>query len=75
MNYREMGTQHGNAREFLGPEATAADVAEFCGICEEAHRLHPEMTADEVTDAVFGEGDYLRNARRLGVDVDAIVAG
>lgn len=55
----------------LGPDATEADLAEFRAICAEAERLHPEI--ENITDAVFGDGDYFRNARRLGVDVDAIV--
>jgi hypothetical protein len=54
----------------LGPDATEADLSEFRTICVEAERLHPEI--ENITDAVFGDGDYFRNARRLGVDVDAI---
>lgn len=62
--YHDMTTEH------LGPDATAADLAEFKAICEEAERLHPEI--EDITDAVWGDGDYYRNAKRLGVDVDAI---
>lgn len=57
--------------EHLGNEAVGTDLAHFRAICEEAERLHPEI--ENITDAVFGDGDYLTNARRLGVDVDAIL--
>lgn len=60
-------------RSDLGGGATVQDLADFRAICEEAQRLHPEMSDEEVTDAVWGDGDYLANARRLGVGVDAIV--
>ena len=59
--------------EHLGSDATDNDLLEFRSICAEAQRLHPEMDDDAVTEAVFGDGDYCRNARRLGVDVDSIV--
>ncbi len=64
--YRTMTTEH------LGPDATDGDLAEFVALCEEARALHPEMNDDELTDALFGDGDYFHNARRLGVDVKAI---
>ena len=65
-NYNEMTVEH------LGTDATEHDLAEFQEICREAQRLNPEMDDDEITDAVWGEGDYFRNARQLGVNVDAI---
>lgn len=58
--------------EHLGPDATEADLNEFREICSEAARLHPEI--EDITEAVFGDGDYFANARKLGVDVDAILA-
>lgn len=65
-NYLEMTVEH------LGSEATEADLEEFQACCMEAQRLHPELDDDEVTDAVFGQGMWDRNARNLGVDVDRI---
>lgn len=64
-SYQNMTTEH------LGPNATTSDLAEFCAICAEAERLHPEI--EDITEAVFGDGDYFANARKLGVNVDAIV--
>jgi hypothetical protein len=66
-NYLTMTTEH------LGDNASEKDLAEFRQICEAAKLLHPELDDDAVTDAVWGDGDYIRNARRLGVDVDAII--
>lgn len=65
-HYTDMTTEH------LGPDATEQDLAEFVEICEQAEELHPEI--DDITEAVFGDGDYFRNARRLGVDVETILA-
>ncbi len=62
-SYRTMTTEH------LGPDATEADLAEFRGLCEEAERLNPDI--EDITAAVFGDGDYFANARRLGVNVEA----
>lgn len=65
--YREMTAEH------LGNNATDADLEGFRQMCEEAQRLRPELDDAAVTDEVWGDGDYMRNAHRLGVDVDAIV--
>ncbi len=67
--YRTMTVEH------LGPDATEADLAEFRTLCESAQAIHPDMDDAAATDAVFGDGDYFANARRLGVDVAAIVKG
>jgi hypothetical protein len=44
-------------------------LAEFVDICEQVAEMHPEWDAEQVTDAVYGDGDYYKNARRLGVDL------
>ncbi len=67
-------TFHTMTTEHLGPDAGESDLQEFRAICEAALRLHPELSDAEVTESVFGDGDYYSNARRLGVDVDAIVS-
>jgi hypothetical protein len=59
--FRNMTVEH------LGAYATEGDLAEFQALCEEVQQLHPELTETEVTDAVFGDGDYVCNARKLGV--------
>lgn len=60
-------------RHDLGDNATETDLDQFRQMCREAQELHPEMDDQAVTDAVWGDGDYLRNARNLGVDVAAII--
>ncbi len=65
-NYLQMTIEH------LGSDATPADLEEFQALCIEAQRLHPELDDDEVTDAVFGQGMWDENARKLGVDVERI---
>jgi hypothetical protein len=65
IHYSDMTISH------LGPDATEKDLAEFIEICQAAEELHPEI--EDITEAVFGDGDYFRNARELGVDLDAIV--
>jgi len=64
-NFRHMDTDH------LGPEATEADLAEFAELCEQVLAMHPEMDDDDVTEAVFGDGDYFRNAKTLGATIRA----
>ena len=64
-SYEKMTVEH------LGPDATELDLIEFQSICLEAERLNPNI--ENITDAVFGDGDYLENAIRLGVDVDSIM--
>ena len=54
----------------LGDRATPADLVEFRGLCEAAHAIHPDWSDEEITDAVWGDGDYFANARRLGVEVE-----
>jgi len=61
MHYEDMTTEH------LGPDATDDDLEDFRAICREAERLHPEI--EDITNEVFGDGDYFRNAKRLGVEV------
>jgi len=58
--FREMETEH------LGQDATENDLAEFVELCEQVQLLNPEWDDDETTEAVFGDGDYYRNAKRLG---------
>lgn len=58
-NYATMTVEH------LGEGATADDLAEFVALCEQVAERYPEMSEQAVTDAVFGDGDYIRNARRL----------
>jgi len=62
-NYREMDTDH------LGVEASEDDLAEFVELCEQVQSLHPDMDDDDVTEAVFGNGDYFRNAKKLGATI------
>ena len=50
----------------IGPDATEADLAEFLELCGQVQELHPEMTEAEVAESVWGDGDYFRNAQRLG---------
>ena len=52
----------------LGERATAADLAEFCTFCRRAINRRLATTEEEAMDLVWGTGDYLRNARRLGLD-------
>ena len=59
-SYTEMTAEH------LGPDATDADVAKFIDLCEQVSQAHPAMSDLEVLDAVWGDGDYFKNARRLG---------
>lgn len=58
------------AKSDLGLDATDRDLREFQLICEAAEELHPDI--DDITSVVWGEGDYYNNARKLGVDLDAI---
>lgn len=53
--------------EQLGQDATEQDVIEFQALCREVKRLHPEMDDEAVTEAVWGDGDYYANAKKLGV--------
>lgn len=60
-NYKNMTTEH------LGPDATEQDLVEFRALCAEVQRIKPELSDDAVTEAVFGDGDYFANAKKLGV--------
>lgn len=62
-DFRNMDTDH------LGNEVTEDDLAEFVELCEQVQALHPDMDDDDVTDAVFGNGDYYRNAKKLGATI------
>lgn len=53
--------------EHLGPDATEQDLVEFRALCVEVQRIRPSMSDDAVTEAVFGDGDYFANAKKLGV--------
>lgn len=57
----------------LSHDADEFDLATFGSLCEAARKLHPELDDDEITEMVFGDGDYFGNARKLGIDVDTIV--
>lgn len=57
----------------LSYDADEFDLATFVSLCDAVNELHPEFDDDEITEMVFGDGDYFGNARKLGVDVDAIV--
>ena len=50
----------------LGDEATEADLEEFRGYVD-ALMTRDGISEEEATDAVFGEGDWLENASRLGL--------
>jgi hypothetical protein len=57
--YTTMTTAH------LGDGATDDDLAEFVALCREVARRHPSWSEQAVTDAVWGDGDYIRNAAQL----------
>lgn len=65
--YKNMTVEH------VGCDATESDLQVFRALCEEAQRLNPDLDDNDVTDAVWGDGDYFCNAKKLGVDVDAII--
>lgn len=60
-NFSEMTIEH------LGNEATEADLIQFLAICRDVQARHPEMTEEEITDAVYGTngGDWIKNAARI----------
>lgn len=53
--------------EHLGDDATAQDLAQFKGWVREL-MARDEMTDEDAIDALFGDGDYLANAQRLGLN-------
>lgn len=56
--------------EHLGSDATERDLAEFTMVCEMVEELHPDL--ENVTNAVWGDGDYIGNAIKLGVDLQRL---
>ena len=60
-DFRNMTVEH------LGSYATEQDLTEFVALCEEVAYMNPQMDDDEVTEAVYGDGDYFANAKKLGV--------
>lgn len=62
-----MATMAEVTREMLGPEATEADLAEFMGYVWRLIDRHPWFPIREAIDLVYGDGDYLKAARRLGL--------
>lgn len=70
MTYKRMTRRH------LGENATTDDLRIFISLCVLAHQINTEYTEEGITAAVLGDdNDYLANARKLGVDVDALLAG
>ena len=61
-HYRDMGVGD------LGDNCTEADLRKFREFCSAAERLHPEI--EDITSAVWADGDWEEGARRLGVDVE-----
>ena len=64
MNYKTM------TNDDLGTiTATDDELQEFVLLCEQHAEKHPELSDDQVTDAVFGNGNYLKNAVKLGLTI------
>ena len=62
MNYKTM------TNDDLGTiKATDDELQEFVSLCEQHAEKHPDLSDDEVTNAVFGNGNYLKNAVKLGL--------
>ena len=60
-SYKNMTVEH------LASEACHEDLEQFREFCESYSAQHPGLSDDAVTEAVFGDGDYLANAQRLGL--------
>lgn len=52
--------------EHLGPDATNEDLRNFQQAVRH-YQLREDATEQEATDVVFGDGDWMRNAHRLGL--------
>lgn len=50
-------------------KATDDELQEFVLLCEQHAENHPDLSDDEVTNAVFGDGNYLKNAVKLGLTI------
>lgn len=59
--YKNMTVEH------LGTGATDIDLTEFIEYCERLAEQEPEWSDDNVTDAIFGDGNYIKNAGKLGL--------
>lgn len=55
--------------EDLGQDADDSDLAIWVALCQRAHGSRPYMSEEEISELMWDDGDYLKNARRLLADV------
>lgn len=57
--------------DHIGQDATETDLAEFVSLCEQLQEIRPESSEAEVIEELWGNGDYYRNAKRLGLQFES----
>lgn len=63
--YRNMTVEH------MGQGANGDDLAAFRAMCEAYQLRWPQATEREATDAIWGDGDWLRNAMGILTTMEA----